>query len=74
MTIVTILVLIAEAATLAFFLIYGLALASGIREDRLSGRSPTLDATGRALIAAAKYGFVIGLAALTVSSFLASIA
>ena len=74
MTIVTVLVLIAEAATLAFFLIYGLALASGVREDRLAGRRLALDATGRALIAAAKYGFVIGIVALTVSSFIASIA
>ena len=74
MTVAPILVLVAEAATLGFFLIYGVALASGVREDWRAGRKLVLDATGRALIAAAKYGFVIGIVALTVSSLIAGFA
>lgn len=66
-------VIVAEVGTLAFFLIYAAALHGAIREDRKTGRVAALDTTGRALISAAKYGFIVGLSALTLSSLMGSL-
>lgn len=68
-----ILVILAEVGTLAFFLIYAAALHLATNEDHRTGRVAALDVTGKALINAAKYGFVIGLIALTINSIFGSL-
>ena len=68
-----ILVILAEVGTLAFFIIYAAAMHLAVNEDRRTGRVAALDATGKALISAAKYGFAIGLSALTINSIIGSL-
>ena len=68
-----IMVIVAEIGTLAFFLIYAAALHGAIREDRKTGRVAALDATGKAIINAAKYGFIMGIAALKLYSAIGSL-
>jgi hypothetical protein len=63
-------VILAEVGTGLFFAIYLGALTLGLREDREAARVPVLDATGRALFSAAKYGFGAGIFAVTVLTLL----
>lgn len=51
----------AEVATVLCFAVYLSALTVALREDRAAARVPVLDATGRALFRAARYGFTIGI-------------
>lgn len=64
MSTVGLIVIGAEVATVLFFAVYLAALTVAVREDRAAGRVPVLDATGRALFRAARYGFTIGIAAV----------
>jgi hypothetical protein len=66
MSTVGLVVIGAEVATFLFFAIYLAALTIGIIEDRAVGRVPALDATGRALFRAARYGFTTGIAAVVI--------
>jgi energy-converting hydrogenase Eha subunit G len=64
------LVIVAEVGTALFFALYLGALTIGLREDRDLARVPVLDATGRALFSAAKYGFAAGILAVEVLTIL----
>lgn len=63
-------VIVAEVGTALFFALYLGALTIGLREDREEVRVPVLDATGRAIFSAAKYGFAAGILAVVVLTVL----
>ncbi|WP_029059961.1 hypothetical protein [Stappia stellulata] len=63
-------VIVAEIGTALFFATYLGALTLGLREDRELARVPVLDATGRALFRAVKYGFAAGILAVVVLTVL----
>lgn len=64
MTVTALSVLVAEAGAALFFVIYLGALTLGSREDEEAARVPMLDATGRSLFTAARYGFATGILAV----------
>jgi len=62
-------VIICQLATAIILSTYAWAITSASIEDARKGVRPRLDATGRSIFAAAKYGFSFGLSVLFVSLF-----